>query len=291
MDAYLWSTGAASSAIIIEQPGLYAVEAQNACGVFRDSILVKDLQQVRLQVSRDTTLCLVSSLVLAANPDFEAYLWSNGEQTPAIEVSEYGTYWVMATNTCGTRTDSVAVLQSNLPQVSIASPINIYLGDSVLVLPETFHDKPLSFAWTPVTGLSCASCLSPYARPYHSIEYRVEVEDSLHCTSSTTLQINVPDIRRVFLPNVFSPNGDGENDELIVGLGRGVEKVKSAQVFDRWGELLSERKDIPFAPEITIWNGVFRGKEALPGVYVLAVEVLFFDGESRWFYGDVTLVR
>ena len=156
MDAYLWSTGAASSAITIEQPGLYAVEAQNACGVFRDSILVKDLQQVRLQVSRDTTLCLVSSLVLAANPDFEAYLWSNGEQTPAIEVSEYGTYWVMATNACGTRTDSVAVLQSNLPQVSIASPINIYLGDSVLVLPETFHDKPLSFAWTPVTGLSCA---------------------------------------------------------------------------------------------------------------------------------------
>jgi len=55
--------------------------------------------------------------------------------------------------------------------------------------------------------------------------------------------------------------------------------------------LLSERKDIPFTPEITIWNGIFRGKEALPGVYVVAVEVLFFDGQSHWFYGDVTLAR
>ena len=291
MDAYLWTNGAASSAITIEQPGLYAVEAQNACGLFRDSIIVKDLRHVRLHLSRDTTLCLVSPLTMGANFDFDSYIWSTGQQTPSIEISNYGTYWAMATNACGTQIDSVAVLQSNLPQISIASPIDLYLGDSVLVLPETIHDKPLSFVWYPATGLGCTNCASTYAHPYKSMEYQIEVEDSLHCSSRATLKINVLDIRRVFLPNVFSPNGDGENDELIIALGSGVEKVKSAQVFDRWGGLLSERKDIPFTPEITIWNGIFRGKEALPSVYVVAVEVLFFDGESHWFYGDVTLVR
>jgi len=291
MDAYLWTTGAASNAITIEHPGLYAVEAQNACGIFQDSILVEDLRQVKLHLSRDTILCLVSPLAIGVNPAFDGYLWNTGQQTPSIAVSNYGTYWAMATNACGSQTDSVLVIQSNLPQVSIMSPIDIYLGDSVLLLPETFHDKSLYFAWSPTTGLNCDSCPSTYAQPYQSIEYQIEVEDSLHCSSTTTLQINVLDVRRVFLPNVFSPNGDGENDDLIVGLGRGVEKVKSARVFDRWGALLNERNDIPFAPEITIWNGVFRGKVALPGVFVVAVEVLFYDGQSRWFYGDVTLVR
>jgi gliding motility-associated-like protein len=135
---------------------------------------------------------------------------------------------------------------------------------------------PNLYGWTKDRTVCSADSISKY---------------SLHCSSTTTLQINVLDVRRVFLPNVFSPNGDGENDDLIVGLGRGVEKVKSARVFDRWGALLHERNDIPFAPEITIWNGVFRGKVALPGVFVVAVEVLFYDGQSRWFYGDVTLVR
>lgn len=291
MDVYQWTTGETTAEILVGQPGLYAVEVRNTCGAFHDSILIKDLRQVKLRLTEDTTLCLVSPLHLTANPEFDSYQWSVGDQTNAITITGYGTYHMTATNACGDQHGTITVSEGNLPLLSVASPLEIYLGDSVLVQTEVFHDRPLSFVWTPWTNLSCSDCPEPFARPFQTTEYVLRVEDDLNCAASAPLHITVLDARRVYVPNVFSPNENGENDELAIALGLGVERVRLARVYDRWGALVAERKDLPFAPSVSIWDGFFNGKAALPGVYAVAVEVLFLDGETRWFYGDVTLLR
>ena len=291
MGAYLWNTGETASAILVEEPGLYTVETQNACGIFRDSLLIEDLRQLRLQLDGDTSLCLLSPLAIAANSGFDSYLWSTGEQTTTIEIKEYGLYSVTATNACGAQQQSMSVLKAADPQLSVDTPIEIYLGDSVQLQAQISHNRPLSFIWSPPQSLSCLECPAPIARPFQTTEYLLLAVDDLGCAASVSSLIRVLDARRVYLPNVFRPNENGENDEMAVALGQGVDKIRIARVYDRWGELMAEQKDLPFAPSVSIWDGSFRGRAALPGVYTVAVDVLFLDGETRWFYGDVTLLR
>ena len=95
----------------------------------------------------------------------------------------------------------------------------------------------------------------------------------------------------VYIPNVFDPSGNGENDHFTVYAGYGVQEVDLLQVYDRWGELVFENQH--FAPSgfENGWNGKVHGKPAATGVYVYVCRVLLLDGTMRFLKGDVTVVR
>ncbi len=113
------------------------------------------------------------------------------------------------------------------------------------------------------------------------------------CTGSDEIIVDVDRNRNVFIPNVFSPNQDGTNDEFQVFLGPGVRKINYIQVYDRWGGLHFNVKDIPAsAAPLTGWNGISaNGKKMNVGVYVYLVEVEFVDDKILLYRGDVTLIR
>ena len=96
---------------------------------------------------------------------------------------------------------------------------------------------------------------------------------------------------RVFVPNAFSPNGDGMNDVLILFSPGDVQQVKSFRIFDRWGELVFNRQN--FLPNYAVngWDGRFQGQKMGLGVYVYMAEVLLIDGRIEVVSGDVTLIR
>jgi gliding motility-associated-like protein len=98
--------------------------------------------------------------------------------------------------------------------------------------------------------------------------------------------------KKIFVPDVFSPNGDNVNDVLsLYGDPLEIAAVTYLRVFDRWGELMdNEINLIPNDPSRG-WDGTFRGKRAMPGVYVWVAEVEFQDASVRVFHGSVTLVR
>jgi gliding motility-associated-like protein len=105
-----------------------------------------------------------------------------------------------------------------------------------------------------------------------------------------SVQINVKDSISVFVPNVFSPNTDGSNDELKVFPSFGVEKILYFSVYDRWGNQLFEVKD--FAPQdFKSWDGTYRSVESEKGVYSYMVRVLKKNKKEQWFRGDVMLLR
>lgn len=98
---------------------------------------------------------------------------------------------------------------------------------------------------------------------------------------------------RVYIPNAFSPNGDGMNDRFTLFTGPGVEEVTDFQVFDRWGGLLfSARQDYgETGSAFPSWDGHGRRPAGPTGVFVYRITILFDDGRQRTFTGDVAMIR
>ena len=97
--------------------------------------------------------------------------------------------------------------------------------------------------------------------------------------------------RKVFFPNVFSPNGDGHNDYFALFAGDDVKQINSFVVFNRWGAKVFETAGISPGKETLGWDGTLKGTVLNTGTFAYFAEIEFIDGEIIVFSGDVTLVR
>jgi gliding motility-associated-like protein len=110
-------------------------------------------------------------------------------------------------------------------------------------------------------------------------------------TSEGEVSIIVEKKQEVFVPNAFSPNNDGFNDELTIFASPQVERVLGFQIYSRWGEQVFAQFDFPPNDLQFGWNGTFKGEIMDPAVFGWFAEIRFLDGQVRLFKGDVTLVR
>ena len=98
--------------------------------------------------------------------------------------------------------------------------------------------------------------------------------------------------RRLFIPTVFSPNNDGENDRFYPSTNNpSIKFIKTFRIFDRWGELVFERFNVPVSTPTFGWDGIFNGQSAQQGVYVYYLEIEFIDGQLFDERGTVVLLR
>ncbi|MEL6865257.1 MAG: gliding motility-associated C-terminal domain-containing protein [Bacteroidota bacterium] len=169
--------------------------------------------------------------------------------------------------------------------------LELILGEELVLLPNVNTNAPLTYAWSPEEGLSCSDCPAPVASPHRSTTYTLVVTDEAGCTAEAQVRINVSQLRRVFIPNVFSPNGDGLNERFTVFSDESVASIPQFLVFDRWGELVYEGVEVQPNNLTQGWNGTFRGEEMDPGIFVYMIKVAFVDGHQEVYSGDVALVR
>ena len=166
------------------------------------------------------------------------------------------------------------------PTVSTIADTTIRLGSPVDLISTS---SAVIFSWSPSTWLDCSSCLNPISTPQETITYTITAEDN-GCYATDEVTITVLYDLVVFVPNIFSPNGDSDNDVLYVR-GKGIVNVKFV-VFDRWGEKVFESTSLEDG-----WDGNFRGKKVNPAVFVYYVDVVYKDGSTVSKKGDVTLIR
>ena len=166
----------------------------------------------------------------------------------------------------------------------------IKLGDSTLISAQVNFDIA-QLQWNPVTNLGTPDAAATYASPQETTAYRLTASDANGCSISDVVTIFVNKKRSVYIPNVFTPNGDGFNDQITVFAGKDVLEIKGFSIFDRWGNLLYQKG--PFQPNDLQygWDGNFEGQPMNAGVYVFYAEVVFLDGFTELFKGDVTLMR
>ncbi len=174
--------------------------------------------------------------------------------------------------------------------VQLPEDLTIELGDSVLLDPLT-NGLNLTWQWSPPDGLSCVDCRRPWARPFETTRYTLTVTDDNGCKATGEMLLTVLLTRRIFIPNAFSPNGDGINDVFLILAGGNVARVRSFQLFDRWGEKIFEDFNFPPNDPAHGWDGFFKGKLMNPAVFVYKAEVEYVDGMVEVFQGDVALVR
>jgi len=228
------------------------------------------------------------------------YTWSiNGgepHELDSIVMLPGGIYNIITQDSTGCR-DTIQIILNNPPPIEIVvlpeDPI-LDLGDSVLlqVLVQGNLSPVDSVLWTSNGALSCNDCTEPFAMNVIPTIYTVTVWDSNGCSASLDVLVDVNNRREVFIPNIFSPNFDGRNDQLILYTGQGITGIPSIRIFDRWGELMAEQRDLfPQSGGIIVWDGTFQNKMMMPGVYVYVIQVSFADNQVLTYRGDVTLVR
>lgn len=168
---------------------------------------------------------------------------------------------------------------------------SIVLGDSLLLPAQVFPADSLLFSWSPMEGLSCTDCLQPVAHPVQPTIYSLTAEDAYGCIVEGEVEVIVRLDKQVYIPNAFSPNGDGRNDLFHIYGGPGVSGIRRLRVFDRWGELVFDGRNLPLNQPGQGWDGSFRGQRLGPGTFVYLAEVEFINGQVRVFEGEVNLVR
>lgn len=186
--------------------------------------------------------------------------------------------------------------------VTQPDPITVDLGPDIQI--ELGEDTPLQaivlgargnveYSWTPADSewLSCMDCRNPSVYNLVFTRYfTLVVKDSAGCRANDQIRVSVEKNRKVFVPTGFSPNGDFNNDLLLVH-GQTGYKALDFKVFDRWGELVFELKDFAVNDDTQGWDGTFRGQNCEVGVYVWVLEVEFNDGVREVFKGNTTLIR
>jgi len=234
----------------------------------------------------------------------EPYLFSinGGEQYPIDSVINLpiGFYNVIVFDQGGcadTTQISVTAPPAIILELFPESPV-VDLGDSVLLeLSISNTQGPVdSIIWAHDESgqLSCYDCASTYASNVIPVTYFVQVIDSAGCLAEIQVLVDVNTQRNVYFPNVFTPNNDGRNEDFMIFTGSGVTMINSVRVFNRWGEMMNEVRDLPPSTDgHVVWDGEYRGRQMQPGVYVFVAEIQFADrpDDPIIFKGDITLIR
>lgn len=258
-----------------------------------------------VRINGDTVICqndFVNYAGVFNRVDTSLVTWAwqfpNGNgayvQTPqAQQFTAAGNFLVkaIATNTSGcTDTATKDLLVNPIPVITIASPQITPVGTPIQ-LPAGYTNTIVSYSWSPAAGLTCTDCAQPFASPKFNTAYTVTAIDNNGCRNKGQVQVIVLcQNSNVFVPNTFSPNGDGSNDVFYVR-GKGLDRVKLLRVFNRWGEMVFEKANFAVNDPSLGWDGSYKGKQLSPDVYVYQVDVFCDNSESIRFEGSITLIR
>jgi len=170
----------------------------------------------------------------------------------------------------GSGTGTTTVTINPLPGITTTSDQIIWMGNSTLLVAS----GGTSYTWSPGTALSCTACDSAVASPLNTTTYCVTVIDSIGCIDSSCVKISIdipcPTSHNLEMPNAFTPNGDGYNDEFCLN---GLDDCVSEFVifiYDRWGEKVFESTNPNFC-----WDGVYKGKLLDSAVFVYFMKATF----------------
>jgi gliding motility-associated-like protein len=168
----------------------------------------------------------------------------------------------------------------------------VELGDSVklTVVVNPPFDSLDAVIWSPPGLIPCDTCETNWIAPTRQTTITIEVDKS-GCKDDDKVTIYVKKTRPVYVPNAFSPNGDGTNDEFYIFAGNSVTKIKSFLVFNRWGESVYEYYNFEPNNPAFGWKGDHRGEPMDPGVFTWFAEIEFIDGKSDIYEGDVILMK
>ena len=262
----------------------YVVKGINGCSVTYDTVVVV-VNTPQINVSEDLVVCAGKLFEVWASGGI-SYAWrvagalvslDSSFTTSIIDPTRF--YVEMTdTNNC-VDTASVVVNLLAKPTVELGPDIQTFWGDQVALHPTT---NGITFQWTPLEGLSCTTCQNPTVTATEAATFYLMVTDDSGCVNFDTITVTYDG--SLYVPNSFTPNGDGDND-FFSALGKGIVKFEMS-IYDRWGELLFYTENLKSG-----WDGNYLGIPAKTETYIWKIKYTEVAGDNQKLFGKVTLLR
>ena len=283
-DSLLWNGQ------ILNQAGFYyqTLNAAGGCDSVA-TIRIREANTRAVKITGDSILCEGAAGRLSVLQDVPLR-WSTGDTTSTISIDAPGQYIVTET-TCGS-SDSLEV-------ELIQSPVLAGLDTSVaagtpLTLQPLSEDSLLHgwIRWDPPGIADCDTCPVAQLIAQTPLDLRALWESPAGCSANTVFRIRItaPQAPAVYIPTAFSPNGDDLHETF--GLwSQDAARIRLLQIFDRWGTMVFEVRDLAYVPGAPNWDGRKEGKALPQAVYVFRLELEYTDGSVLQTTGELTLVR
>ncbi|MBS1643523.1 MAG: PKD domain-containing protein [Bacteroidetes bacterium] len=263
----------------------------------KDTVTVRIRTKTIATASPGTEICSGDTVVLEASGGTR-YQWipSTGLDSPntahphASPDSTQHYLVVVQLASCIPDTVAVELIVHPTPTVSAGADQSIIAGNKVQLqaLGSSFITQWL---WSPTEGLSCTGCAAPEASPKQSTTYVILASTEYDCRAQDSVHVTVVcDNSQVFLPNAFTPEGNGVND-VFYPRGRGLKVINYFRIYNRWGELVFERSNMQVDDRTQGWDGKKNGKLLSPDIYVYTVDAVCDTGAPIKWQGDVLLLR
>lgn len=220
------------------------------------------------------------------------YLWndpSSQTSNPATGLCP-GIFQVTVTDNKGCEDTASILVEDSSIYVQFSATVlkdTLYEGQSVQLV-ATWLGSNYTYQWSPAAYLNNPAIFNPISTPYASVTYTVVATDQYGCEYTDTLDLTILEVfceePFIFVPNAFTPDGDGMNDILYIYTIY-AEDIYFA-IFDRVGEKVFEtsRKDKG-------WDGTYKERELDPGVFDYYLEVRCFNKVLFRKKGNITLIR
>ena len=294
--SYRWSSTQVTPSISGLSAGSYTVTVTDShfCTATQ-TLMVSQSSPLLLNASMANVLCPPLqngwiNLPVSGGLTPYSFFWDNGQTTSALYGLDIGTYHVIVTDSGGCTMDTTFVLinDSALSIRVVPDTATINEGDLVQLGVNAISNGAgnIQYTWTPVAGLSCTDCPAPNAAPTQTTEYIVQAITDSGCVATSSTIITVDPQHQLYVPNAFSPNGDGYNDYWEIYGYKKAWVYVSVEIFDRWGEKIFESHDIDFK-----WDGTYRGTPVVIGVYLYTLTVVNVDGYSASSHGSISIIK
>ncbi|MBI3500518.1 MAG: gliding motility-associated C-terminal domain-containing protein [Bacteroidetes bacterium] len=285
---YLWNpTGQTSNSISVSPTAntsyTVTVTAANGCTASVTSTVSVTPVPNPSVTSTGNTICSGSSVTLSASGG-TTYVWNpGGSTTSSIVVSPTSntTYTLTAANGTCTATATATVNVNPSPSATSAGVSVNYGSNTTISASASGGTSPYSYLWN--TGdVTQTISVSPVA----TTDYCVIITDANNCSDSACATVTVEYVcGDLFIPDAFSPNGDGHNDYFVP---RDIcFRSFHLTVYDRWGENVFETDDIYTKG----WDGIYHGKTGETAVFSYYFSYELVNGDSGVKKGTVTLLR
>jgi gliding motility-associated-like protein len=276
--------------------GLVVLPAVNGC----DSIVTVNVDfapELSVEVMEDTILCSSDAVILTANSSGEGTVtWYTGASGLNVigtgspfelsnNVEGVYTYYVNEDGYCPTDIDSVELTIEDVTALIDANPPTGEIPLEVTFDGSGSTGNIVSYNWDFGNGQIGTGAEGTALYDEISVFTVQLIVSNGTCFDSTTLNIDAFGISSLIIPNVFTPNGDGENDVFAVG-GVNMETV-NVELFNRWGQ-----KVFSWVTVNGYWDGrTLAGSESPAGTYFYVINAVGADGQQYNKKGSVSLAR
>lgn len=277
-DYYLWSNGNTTSSLQTTEPGVYWVHSWQNCMKYADTFVVNMVALNNWSLGNDTTLCPGASLLLNAyDPVIGHYQWPDGSTGNSYTVTQPGTYYVKVLVEGCMFADTLNVSVFNT-YARILENDTVVCNDNTIVLHADASPES-SYLWNDGSRES-------FLEAHTSGTYIVEATNQCGTyVDSVKVTMEFCDCRS-FVPNAFSPNGDGRNDVFELQLSCPKVEFFQLYIFNRYGQRIFQAE----LPDQR-WDGTFNGKPLDTGTYFYYLKYKGVNREAVEKKGDITLIR